>query len=319
MKTGILLLNFGGPWTLKDVQPFLYRLFSDPAILVGIPSPFRQMIAFAISQAKGRSSRANYSAIGGGSPQLKWTEHQADGLRELLASDLIRIEIGMRSAEPGIPTALSRLKDWGAEKLVLFPLFPQFSTTTTGTCFTAVQEALAKLNWNPTLHSIRNWPDHAEYSTLLRSLMDETIEQAEAETASIGPIHILFSAHSLPLSVVRRGDPYPEDVNRTWQALSKDLTYPHSLCFQSRNGRLPWLAPYTEDVIQELGQSGVKRLIVTPISFVSDHIETLWELDLFYADLAKKNGITHYYRVKTFNDHPAFPKVLRSILAENGL
>lgn len=319
MKTGILLLNFGGPWTLKDVKPFLYRLFSDPAILVGIPTPFRQLVAFAISQAKGKSSIENYSSIGGGSPQLKWTEIQAEQLRKILSSDLVQIEIGMRSAEPSIPSALSRLRQWGAEKIVLFPLFPQYSTTTTGTCFTAVRDSLRKMKWEPALMEIRNWPDHPGYSGLLRNLLDETIAQAEAESSSAGPLHILFSAHSLPLSVVRRGDPYPEDVHRTWRSLSQGLLHPHSLCFQSRNGRLPWLEPYTENAIEQLGKSGVKRLIMTPISFVSDHIETLWELDLFYAEIAKNCGISHYYRVKTFNDHPVFPEVLRNILAENGL
>lgn len=318
MKTGILLLNFGGPWTLKDVKPFLYRLFSDPAIL-GIPAPFRQLVAFLISQIKGSSSIENYAVIGGGSPQLKWTEHQAEQLRALLTSDFFRIEIGMRSAEPGIPLALSRLKDWGADRIILLPLFPQFSTTTTGTCFKAVNDALRKLKWNPPLTPIRHWPDHPGYSGLMRSLLDETLAQAETESSSAGPLHVLFSAHSLPLSVVKKGDPYPEDVHRTWKSLSDGLAHPHSLCFQSRNGRLPWLEPYTETAIEKLGQAGVKRLVMTPISFVSDHIETLWELDLFYADLAKKNGITHYYRVKTFNDHPVFPEVLRSILAENGI
>lgn len=338
MKTGIVLLNFGGPWTLKDVKPFLYRLFSDPAILVGIPTPIRQFVAFAISQAKGGASIENYALIGGGSPQLKWTEAQAAGLRALLDPESMRLEIAMRSAEPSIPIALARLKEWGAEKVVLLPLFPQFSTTTTGTCLIAVEQALAKLRWKPELLTIRNWPDYPGYISMLKGYVAETIEKAENELkhgpAGVGvvdgvesggrdvssePVHVLFSAHSLPLKVVKRGDPYEEDVQRTVKALTDGLKNPWTLCFQSRNGKMPWLEPYTEEVIERLGREGVKRLVVTPISFVSDHIETLWELDYFYADLARKSGITHYYRVRTFNDDPGFPQVLRALLTENSI
>jgi ferrochelatase len=322
MKTGIILLNFGGPWTLADVKPFLYKLFSDPAILTGLPAPFRQMVAFAISQLKGSSSIESYAAIGGGSPQLKWTELQAAGVRDLLARDSVRIEIGMRSAEPSIEQALLKLKEWGAERLVALPLFPQYSTTTTGTCFTAMEEALTRLQWRPPVQSIRNWPDHPDYASLLRSLMDETIRLAEQERingSASDPIHVLFSAHSLPLSIVKKGDPYPQDVERTIRAVTQELSHPWSLCYQSRNGPLPWLSPYTESAIEHLGKSGIKRLVVTPISFVSDHIETLWELDRLYSDIAKKNGITHYYRVRTFNDDPRFAQLLRTLLSEHGL
>jgi ferrochelatase len=320
MKTGILLLNFGGPWTLADVKPFLYRLFSDPAILAGLPAPFRQMVAFAISQAKGPSSIESYAAIGGGSPQLRWTELQATGVRDLLARDSVRIEIGMRSAQPTIEQALFKLREWGAERLVALPLFPQYSTTTTGTCFTEMENSLKRLRWAPPVTSIRNWPDHPGYASLLRSLVDETIRQAEQErAASSEPIHVLFSAHSLPLSIVKKGDPYPQDVERTIRAVTPGLVHSWSLCYQSRNGPLPWLSPYTEDAIEKLGKAGIKRLVVTPVSFVSDHIETLWELDRLYMELARKCGITHYYRVPSFNDDPRFVQLLGTLLAEHGL
>src|SRR4051812_28690548 len=119
MKTGIVLLNFGGPWTLSDVKPFLYRLFVNKRVLVGIPSPFRQMLAFTIAQVKGPSSIKSYESIGGGSPQLQWTATQAEGLRGLVRDGQVRVEIGMRSAEPSIQTALERLMIWGAEKVIL--------------------------------------------------------------------------------------------------------------------------------------------------------------------------------------------------------
>ena len=242
MKQGILLLNFGGPWTLSDVKPFLYRLFANPRVLVGIPAPLRQLLAFIIAQVKGPSSIRNYRSIGGGSPQLKWTMMQAEGLRQLLPGKEIRVEVGMRSSDPSIDAALEQMKFWGADQLTLMPLFPQFSTTTTGTCFDVVEDRLNKLGWHPELTTIAHWPDHPEYISLLRRSVDEAISRAESErNESTGPIHVVFSAHSLPMKIVERGDPYADDVARTVRAVTQGLQTPWSLAFQSRNGRLPWL------------------------------------------------------------------------------
>ena len=317
MKTGILLLNFGGPWTLSDVKPFLYRLFVNPAVLVGVPAPLRQLLAFTIAQVKGPSSVRSYELIGGGSPQLKWTEEQAAGLRALLKADDVRIEVGMRSAVPAIEDALRKLKDWGAKRVVLLPLFPQFSTTTTGTCLQEVSDSLRRLSWDPVLSQINHWPDHHAYAALLRRTLDEVLAEAESERGSeTDDIHVLFSAHSLPMKIVELGDPYPSDVERTIKAVTRGLSHPWSLCFQSRNGKLPWLQPYLEDELKRLGRAGVRRVVVVPVSFVSDHIETLYELDRLYAEQALGHGITHYYRARTFNGDPEFPRVLHSILAE---
>lgn len=319
MKTGILLLNFGGPWTLSDVKPFLYRLFSNPAVLVGIPTPFRQLLAFLIAQVKGPGSIRSYRSIGCGSPQLKWTAIQTEGLRVLLPRESLRVEMGMRSAEPSIERALAQLQHWGADQLVLLPLFPQFSTTTTGTCFTEVRTALQRLGWQPSIAEIPDWADHPEYAMLLRRSVDDAVRRAEAERdGDWDPIHIVFSAHSLPLKIVKLGDRYPQDIARTIAAVTRGLKQPWSLAFQSRNGKLPWLQPYLDDELKGLGRAGVRRVVVVPISFVSDHIETLFELDQLYAEVAKKNGITHYYRARCFNDDPEFPRILSSILVEAG-
>jgi ferrochelatase len=314
MKQGILLMNFGGPWTLSEVKPFLYRLFANPRVLVGIPSPLRQALAFMISQIKGPASIDSYRSIGGGSPQLKWTAIQAGGLRAMMPNPEVRIEIGMRSSEPSIEKAISALRLWGAEELTLLPLFPQFSTTTTATCFDVVDEELARLKWRPTIHKVTNWPDHPPYISLLRATLDQAIAKALDE--STGPLHILFSAHSLPMKIVERGDPYADDIGRTVKAVTAGLHQPWSLAFQSRNGRLPWLQPYLEDEIKRLGGEGVETLVVAPISFVSDHIETLFELDQLYAGLARKHGIKHYHRARCFNGDAEFPRVLKSIVQE---
>lgn len=316
-KTGILLLNFGGPWTLSDVKPFLYRLFVNKNVLVGIPAPLRQLLAFTIAQVKGPSSIKSYESIGGGSPQLKWTAIQAEGLRGLTRAGQVRIEIGMRSADPSIETALQQLQFWGADKLVLLPLFPQYSTTTSGTCFEEVRAALRRLQWSPAVSEITNWPDHPGYIELLKTSVTEAVARATSEPNDReGPVHVLFSAHSLPLKIVKRGDPYPEDVARTVAAVTNGLNQPWSLAFQSRNGKLPWLQPYLEDELKRLGREGIRRVVIVPISFVSDHIETLFELDQLYADVARDHGISQYFRARCFNDDPQFSRVLYSILSE---
>ena len=317
MKRGVLLMNFGGPWTIRDVKPFLYRLFANPRVLVGIPTPFRQLLAFIIAQVKGPSSIKSYRTIGGGSPQLKWTTIQAEGLRKLLQEDKMCVELGMRSSEPSIETALERMKFWGAEQLTIVPLFPQYSTTTTETCFDVVEDSLKKLSWQPNLTTIKNWPDHPEYISLLRHSVDEAVELAESEREdTTNPVHIIFSAHSLPMKIVERGDPYADDVSRTVRAVTQGLQMPWSLAYQSRNGRLPWLKPYLEDELKRLGHAGVETVVVVPISFVSDHIETLFELDQLYSTVARQHGIKNYHRARCFNDDPRFPRVLQSIVME---
>jgi protoporphyrin/coproporphyrin ferrochelatase len=316
LKLGILLLNFGGPWTLSDVRPFLYRLFVNPRVLVGVPSPVRQLLAFTIAQVKGPSSVKSYRSIGGGSPQLRWTTAQAEGLRYLLDRHTTRVEIGMRSAEPSIATALARLHFWGADELVLLPLFPQFSTTTTGTCFDEVEATLAALNWTPKLREINNWPDHPVYIRLLHETVTDAIAEAEEKRQDDQPIHVLLSAHSLPMKIVERGDPYPDEVHRTVAALMRGLRQPWSLAYQSRNGKMQWLQPYLEDELKRLGREGVRNVVVVPISFVSDHIETLYELDQLYAEQAKEHGITNYRRARCFNSDPMFAQVLHALVAK---
>lgn len=311
------MLNFGGPWILADVRPFLYRLFVNPRVMVGIPTPLRQLLAFSIAQLKGPSSIKSYRSIGGGSPQLKWTAIQAEGLLTYLDRRSVRVEIGMRSAEPSISDALHRFKFWNATDLFLLPLFPQYSTTTTGTCFDEVNAVLKDLNWKPRVREIRSWPDHAPYIRLLRQTVDEAVAEAEARRNTDGPVHVLFSAHSLPLKIVKRGDPYPDDVKRTVQAVTNGLNQPWSLAYQSRNGPLPWLQPYLEDEIKRLGNAGISNVVVVPISFVSDHIETLFELDQLYAGVAKAHGVTNYHRSRCFNGDPMFSQLLYSLLADS--
>jgi ferrochelatase len=176
---------------------------------------------------------------------------------------------------------------------------------------------LQRLQWTPEIHEVANWPDHPAYAKLLRRSLNEAVARAVADrNGTDEPIHVLFSAHSLPLKIVKLGDSYPQDIERTVAAVSRTLDHPWSLAFQSRNGKLPWLEPYLEDELKRLGRAGVKRVVVVPVSFVSDHIETLFELDQLYADQATRHGITHYYRARCFNGDPEFPRVLHSVFAD---
>lgn len=310
-KNGILLLNFGGPNSLEEIPDFLYRLFSDPAILVGIPSFIRPTLAWWISKTKSHSSVMAYKQIGGKSPQLYWTQVQANHLSDALREKNISasVEIGMKSSAPNIPTALWKLRQQGCDHIVLLPLFPQYSTTTSGSCFTEVAHTLKAMNWEVPTTTLTSWPAEPDYLDIIKEFMKN--QWMRAGWLSKNPeAHVLFSAHSLPLKIIARGDPYPDEIQKTIEYLSRELPFSWSLAFQSRNGKMPWLEPYIENELVRLGRHGIKRLMVVPVSFVSDHIETLYELDILYSDLAQKNGIEQYLRTPTINGDPRFGKIL---------
>lgn len=312
MKTGVILYNLGGPWSLKEVRPFLYRLFSDPKILVGVPTPLRQILAASIAGLKGKSSIQSYRKIGNGSPQLKWTLEQAQMTQVRLGYEKYRVVIGMRAAKPNIADALDDLRVWGADRVIGLPLFPHFSTTTTGSCVEETKRILIKKKWDVPFSYLNHWADHPLWIRFLKKVVDEEIDKARS--LGIKDFHILFSAHSLPMKIVNNGDPYPGHVKRTIEAVTEDLKAPWSLAFQSRNGKVPWLKPYVDHEFARLAQSGIKNLIIIPVSFVSDHIETLYELDIEYAHLAHQLGIEYYSRGRVLNADPVFPELLCNLI-----
>ena len=200
-KYGVLLLNFGGPGHAGEVRPFLYRLFSDKYVLYGMPAPLRHLIAPVLALTHAPASARYYAAIGGGSPQLRWTREQAAGLEVLLNRDAVfgeayKVSIGMRSWKPDIRSGLEELRDWGAEKLTLLPLYPQYSFSTTRSSLEEARRQLDKMGWKPELREVRSWPSHPAYIGLLRALLDETLARASAGGARP---HVIFSAHSLPV------------------------------------------------------------------------------------------------------------------------
>ncbi|MCJ2541367.1 ferrochelatase [Thermostichus vulcanus] len=308
-KSGVLLLNLGGPETQADVQPFLYNLFADPE-LIRLPFPFLQRVfAWAISSLRAEKSRRNYAAIGGGSPLRRITAEQARELQAHLVAEGydVPVYVAMRYWHPFTESVVQQIKSDGITRLVVLPLYPQYSISTTGSSFKLLDRLWAE---DPELarierHLICSWYDQPDYVQAMAAGIRAGLDQFEHPEQ----VHVLFSAHGIPESyVTKAGDPYQQEmeacVQLIWQQVGRPN--PHTLSYQSRVGSVKWLHPYTETVIPELGSRGVKHLLVVPISFVSEHIETLQEIDIEYRELAHHSGIPDFRRVPALNADPQF-------------
>ena len=307
---GVLLLNLGGPERLKDVRPFLYNLFADPEI-IRLPFPLLQApLAWFISTFRSKKSQANYKKIGGGSPLRQITEAQAQELREQLQREEdfdCRVYIGMRYWHPFTEEAIAQIKQDRIEQLVILPLYPQFSISTTGSSFRLLEKIWAA---DPALQKIEytiipSWYKSSGYLNAMASLINQTLEQVSQPESA----HVFFSAHGVPVSYVQEaGDPYQREIEDCVSLIMEhvDHTSSYTLAYQSRVGPEEWLKPYTDEAIQELACRGVEELVVVPISFVSEHIETLEEIDIEYRDIAEEAGIRTFARVPALNTHPTF-------------
>lgn len=318
-RVGVLLLNLGGPDQLEDVRPFLFNLFSDPEI-IRLPVPWLQKpLAWLISTSRARKSKENYKEIGGGSPLRRITEEQAQALQLQLRQkgQEARIYIGMRYWYPFTEEAIARIKRDGVEELVILPLYPQFSISTSGSSFRLLEQIWVE---DPSLSHIKHtvipsWYDCPGYLQAMADLIAQQLNQL----ADPDQVHIFFSAHGVPVSYVEEaGDPYQRQIEQCTELIMQTLNRPnaHTLAYQSRVGPVEWLKPYTEDAIADLATQGVQRLLVVPISFVSEHIETLQEIDIEYRHLAEEAGISQFYRVPALNTHPVFIEALADMVVE---
>ena len=316
MKLGVLLFNLGGPEALRDVKPFLYRLFSDPEIIRVKWTPLRKLLAFMIATFRHKTSEGYYSQIGGGSPLRRLTEEQALALEtELKARGKdIRTFVGMCTWHPFLAEAIEAIQASNVDDLVILPLFPQYSVTTTGSGFAVLrklidkQPELKKLN----IRWVSSWPDQPTY---IQSFA-QAIERELARFTQPDKAHVLFSAHSIPESYVREGDPYLEQTKKTVELVMDRLgrRNPYQLSFQSKIGPVKWLQPFTSDVITTLGKEGVDDVLVVPISFVSEHIETLYELDILFKKVAAEAGVKNFRRVPALNSDATFIRALAEIV-----
>ncbi len=314
-RTAILLFNLGGPDSLEAVQPFLRNLFNDPAI-IRLPGPFRFLLARLISSRRAPVAREIYAEMGGKSPILPNTLEQASALKALLA-DLGEIEVFpvMRYWHPRAEEVAKKVADFAPDRLVLLPLYPQFSTTTVGSSLKEWhQEAAGNGLANTPAHAICCYPDNAGFITELSGLIGPYLDKAAAS----GTPRLLLSAHGLPEKIVKDGDPYQRQVEQTAAEVTKALARPDLdvvVCYQSRVGPLKWIGPATIDEVVRAGQDG-RPVVLAPIAFVSEHSETLVELDIELAEEAKKSGVPAYYRVPTVSAGETFIAGLASLVRE---
>ena len=308
-RVGIVLLNLGGPERIQDVGPFLYNLFADPEI-IRLPIPALQKpLAWLISTLRSNKSQEAYRSIGGGSPLRRITDQQARELQSLLRQRDVDATtyVAMRYWHPFTESAVADMKADGIEQVVVLPLYPHFSISTSGSSFRELQrlrqgdERFAQLP----LRAIRSWHDHPGYLKAMAQLIEREIDACVDPSTA----HVFFSAHGVPKSYVEEaGDPYQKEIESCAELIMKTLgrENPWTLAYQSRVGPVEWLQPYTEEALEELGEKGVKELVVVPISFVSEHIETLEEIDIEYREIATEAGVSNFRRVPALDTDPTF-------------
>lgn len=345
-KLGVLLLNLGGPETMKDVEGFLYNLFADPDIirLPSFLSLLQKPVAYVISKRRAPKSSEAYMSIGGGSPIVKYTQAQALKIQEKLVKNGYdaKCYFAMRYWNPYTEEVLEQMHHDGVNTMVIVPLYPQYSISTSGSSLKLLQEIFVKRSdiWSNVAHTVvPAWYYRPGYISVMAKLIIDELQHYTAADMTEG-LHVLFSAHGVPQSYIEAGDPYKQHIEECVQLISKEiamqlgngLTRPSHitkeqvgflignsvdsensiksikihLSYQSRVGPVQWLKPYTEDILEELGHAGVKNLIVVPVSFVSEHIETLEEIDMEYKEIALECGVKNWRRVPALNTCDSF-------------
>jgi ferrochelatase len=318
IKTGIVMLNLGGPATLEAVEPFLLELFADREI---IQLPAQSWLGPFIARRRTPAVQRLYAAIGGGSPILRYTEAQGRGMIERLdrlspATAPHGFYVAFRYAVPKSEDALRAMHADGVERAVAFTQYPQFSCATTGSSLNELWRALDRVGLRDAFRwsIIDRWPVHDGFIRAMTETVREGLLGFPPDER--GKVVLLFSAHSLPMSIVNRGDPYPQEigasVDRVMEGLGSSL--PYLLAYQSEVGPVKWLGPSTQGAIRQLGERGHKHLLIVPIAFTSDHIETLSELDREYGHLAEQVGITYYRRTPALNARPDFLDALADVV-----
>jgi len=321
-KVGILFLNLGGPESLDEVEDFLYNLFNDEDI-IRLPAPIKPLqgyIARWIASRRAPNSRHAYESIGGGSPIVSLTSDQGDKLSEELAKIGVdaKVYIGMRYWYPFTEEAVDKILEDDINRLVILPLYPQYSISTTGSSIRLLDMIMNDdpKQWDPRKidHTVvPDWFDHPGYVATQAKLISKELA---AYGDSPDQVKVMFSAHGVPESYVAAGDPYKGQIEKCAEMIMQEVNREHpgkfdyTLCFQSRVGPVKWLEPYTDDVLNQLGESGLKNLVVVPLSFVSEHVETLEEIDQEYREVAEEAGISNFMRVPALNSDPLFIETL---------
>jgi protoporphyrin/coproporphyrin ferrochelatase len=311
-KIGVVLFQLGGPDRLDAVEPFLYNLFCDPEIINFMgASVARKPLAKLIASRRAEVVREHYAAIGGGSPIVDLTNRQAKALAAAVSPELdARVVVAMRYWHPLTEEAISDLHSDQLEQLILLPLYPHYSFATTGSSLKEWQR-LYRSNGVP-VRMIHDFHDHPLY---IAALVERISESLRAMHQPEG-VHLLFSAHGLPLSLVEKGDPYPGQIEETVKLVlaAGGWANASTLCYQSRVGRQKWLEPSLTSTINQLAANGVRRLLVIPISFVTEHIETLHEINIEAREQATERGIEEFSMMPSLNDSPTFIQALADLV-----
>jgi ferrochelatase len=305
-KIAIVLFNLGGPDSLEAVEPFLFNLFNDPAI-IGLPGLLRTPLArFIAKKRAAKKAIPIYEEMGGRSPILPETEAQARALEDALKNDAQQVKafICMRYWHPMSKEVVAQVKEYAPDRIILLPLYPQLSTTTTESSIKDWQRECRRQGLNVPTNTLCCYPTEPHFINAYADLIRPKYEEAKQH----GAPRVLFSAHGLPEKIINKGDPYQWQVEQTTQAIVKALNIDgldYVNCYQSRVGPLKWIGPNTETVIEETAKAGIP-IVLAPIAFVSEHSETLVELDIEYRELCESFGMQHYFRVPTVSTHESF-------------
>jgi len=315
----VVALNLGGPDSLDAVEPFLRNLFSDPDVIqLGWARPLQPLFARWISRRRAPLSKAAYQQIGGRSPILAETTAQIEAVAARLTALGVpaRPYVAMACWHPFPFEAVAAMQRDGIQRAVAVPLFPQYSFTTTASAMKALERALSDAKAEIRLTDVRSYPAADGFVAAIADTITEAIATLPPPARDTAPV--LFSAHGLPESYIRKGDPYLDEVRTTVAAVTRRLALGQRarLAFQRRVGRQRWLGPYTEDALDELAAAGEKAVVVVPVAFTGEHVETLQELDIVYRERANARGLTHFARARTVGTHPAFIDTLAALARE---
>jgi ferrochelatase len=314
-KIAIVLFNLGGPDSPAAIKPFLLNLFSDPAIL-RVPFFVRFFLARIIARARLKPAAENYALLGGKSPLLELTRQQAAALEMEFGDVEAKCFIAMRYWHPFSLETARAVKAWGPDEIVLLPLYPHYSSTTTGSSLTAWRTAAARVGLVSRTTALCCYATDPAYVTAAAALVRSAYDAARASVDTAIPLRVLFSAHGLPEKIVRAGDPYQAQIEQTTAAVLAAWGQPDLdwlVCYQSRATPVKWIGPSTDQEIERAGRDGVAVLVV-PIAFVSEHSETLVELDVEYRHLAERSGVKGYFRVPAQNADPGFIAALAGLV-----
>ena len=316
-KIGVVLLNLGGPDSPEAVEPFLFNLFSDPDIIdFPLSFLFRKKLAKVISTRRAPGIVKQYNKIGGKSPIREYTEQQASLLEAELNRRGVeaRVYVAMRYWNPSTGDAIAAIESDGIERIILLPLYPQYSKATTLSSMKEWEKEVGQRGLDLPAELVESYFDFPPYIDAFVERIEQGLERFPEERRK--NVNILFSAHGTPMKLVRQGDPYSHQIAKTIEAIMcrGEFTQPHHLCYQSKVGPLKWLEPSTPDMIHKLAGEGVEDMLLVPVAFASDHLETLFELGIEYRREAMEAGVRQYEVTEGLNESPKFIDALARLV-----